>query len=120
MQMHILAAQLMRQSGIASHPPLLLIGQLASSDGYDRELCVLRGGVGVGTPDPAFEASLGRDAQNDASPDLPWRLDAALAHEADELTVGMLCDDPEGGFAKGFQRAQTQVPLQRHRQLRRG
>src|SRR6202165_3618480 len=118
--MHILAAELMGQCRVAPHPPFLLVGQLTSSDGYDRELCILSGGVGVGAPDPAFEVSLRRDAENNASPDLPGRLEAAFAHEADELTVGMLRDDSEGRLTKSLQRRQTQVALQRHCKLRGG
>src|ERR1700674_506710 len=104
--MHILAAELMGQCRVAPHPPFLLVGQLTSSDGNDRELCILSGGVGVGAPDPAFELSLRRDAETDALADLPARLEPACGNEADERTVGMPRDGSEGRLTKSLQRRQ--------------
>ena len=91
-----LAAELVRECGIAAHP-LLLFCTLRSQFSL-KPLGTWRPGPARsgGTPYSVLQAALHRNSQNDASPDLPRHRNCALAHKSDKLAIRLLGDDSKG------------------------
>src|SRR5690349_7356347 len=112
MEVDELAAGLMRQRRVPAHPLLLFVALDSCPYGDDRELGVLDLRVRGSATDSILETARNRNCENDAPPYFPRHLSSALAHEANELTIGVVRDHPEGRLTKCLEHRQAKLALE--------